>query len=128
MIHHKRRRWYLLATKYQQYHFERITGVDVIEELFGANIIIETQGKSTVTIIGFSKKKARKVLELCSKHITRNSSRNIIDTLNTNLESLANSKGSGSLADELKKMKELLDSGIITQTEFDEQKSKLLNK
>jgi hypothetical protein len=33
-----------------------------------------------------------------------------------------------SVADELKKFKELLDTGVITQEEFDIQKSKLLNK
>ena len=36
--------------------------------------------------------------------------------------------GSGgvSVADELKKMKDLLDSGVISQDEFDEQKRKLM--
>ncbi len=33
-----------------------------------------------------------------------------------------------SIADELKKLKELLDQGILTQEEFNEQKKKLLNK
>jgi len=35
---------------------------------------------------------------------------------------------SGSVADELKKLKELLDSGALTQAEFDAQKKKLLNE
>lgn len=33
-----------------------------------------------------------------------------------------------SLADELKKLKELLDAGVLTQAEYDVQKQKLLNK
>ena len=32
-----------------------------------------------------------------------------------------------SVADELKKMKELLDSGVISQAEYDSQKARLLN-
>ena len=34
----------------------------------------------------------------------------------------------GSVADEIKKLKELLDSGALTQAEFDAQKKKLLNQ
>ena len=33
-----------------------------------------------------------------------------------------------SVADELKKMKGLVDDGILSQEEFDEQKAKLMNK
>lgn len=37
------------------------------------------------------------------------------------------STGTASVADELKKLKELLDAGAITQEEYDQQKKKLLN-
>lgn len=37
-------------------------------------------------------------------------------------------KQTASIADELKKLKELLDSGALTQAEFDAQKKKLLNQ
>lgn len=37
-------------------------------------------------------------------------------------------QGTVSLADELKKLKELLDAGVLTQAEYDTQKQKLLNK
>ena len=40
----------------------------------------------------------------------------------------SNNGGSLSVADELKKMKGLVDDGILSQEEFDEQKTKLLNK
>ncbi len=33
-----------------------------------------------------------------------------------------------SIADELKKLKELLDSGVLTKEEFESQKTKLLNQ
>ena len=38
----------------------------------------------------------------------------------------ANAGGGGSVADELKKMKELLDSGVLSQEEFDEQKKRIM--
>ena len=37
-------------------------------------------------------------------------------------------QGTVSLADELKKLKELLDAGVLTQAEYDTQKQKLLSK
>jgi len=37
-------------------------------------------------------------------------------------------QGGASLADEIKKLKDLLDQGILTQEEYDAQKQKLLNK
>jgi len=37
-------------------------------------------------------------------------------------------KPPASVADEIKKLKELLDSGALTQAEFDAQKKKLLNE
>ena len=42
------------------------------------------------------------------------------EKVNANTQSASN-------ADELKKFKDLLDSGVITQTEFDEKKKQLLN-
>lgn len=128
VINHKRRNWYLLSSNYQKYHFENIIGIDVRQELFGADIIIETTGKGTIQIRGFSKKTAKQIVAYSSQHMTRNSSRNIVDSLNENLTKLANVKGhSFSKADEISKLKGLLDSGVITQDEFDNQKSKLLN-
>ena len=54
----------------------------------------------------------------------------IIDYLllkNNSPKTIVMQKTSQSNADELKKFKELLDSGIITQEEFDEKKKQLLN-
>lgn len=46
----------------------------------------------------------------------------------TNMSSVANSNNNVSVADELLKLKQLLDMGVLSQEEFDEQKNKLLNK
>ena len=45
-----------------------------------------------------------------------------------NSQAPGSSSGTGSVADELKKLKELLDAGALTQAEFDAQKKKLLNR
>jgi len=128
-IYHKRRRWYLLATNYQKYHFQSIIGIDVRTELFGADIVIETSGAGTIHIKGFSKSDARRVTTLCSNLIVKNAPRNIIDSLNTNLSKLADKNNSMpvSIADELIKLKGLLDSGVLTNEEYERQKQKLLN-
>ena len=46
----------------------------------------------------------------------------------TNMSSVATSNNNVSVADELLKLKQLLDMGVLSQEEFDEQKNKLLNK
>lgn len=52
---------------------------------------------------------------------------NFVSQINTNSRILSNSaKSSPNVADELKKFKELLDSGAINQEEFEMQKTKLL--
>ena len=128
MIHHKRRNWYLLSTNYQKYHFQYIIGLDVRQELFGADIVIETSGNGTIHLKGFSKSSARQIASICGQYISKNTSRNVIDSLNTNLDKLANTKNvQTSVADELLKLKGLLDNGLLTEEEYTKQKQKLLN-
>lgn len=56
-----------------------------------------------------------------------NKAMNFVSQINTNSKIFSNSsKSSPSIAEELKKFKELLDSGAITQEEFEMQKAKLL--
>jgi len=128
-IHHKRRRWYLLASNYQKYHFESVIGLDVRQELFGADIVIETNGAGTIRLRGFSKSAAKTITALCSNLITKNAPRNIIDSLNANINKLVDSKSNApiSVADELIKLKSLLDNGVLTNDEYQKQKQKLLD-
>lgn len=57
-----------------------------------------------------------------------NEIRSEIITAKGKLNNDANSKGGISIADEIRKMKQLLDDGILSQEEFDAQKAKLLEK
>ena len=128
VIHHKRRNWYLLSTNYQKYHFENIIGIDVRQELFGADIVIETTGRGTVQVRGFSKREARQISGLCSEYMIKNAPRNIIDSLNENLNKLADTKDhTYSKADEISKLKDLQNKGILTGEEFEAQKQRILN-
>lgn len=65
-----------------------------------------------------------------NKQVAQNIHAKVHEVLDTIKNPQANNKEVNpnvSVADELKKFKELLDSGILTQEEFDAQKSKLLN-
>lgn len=127
-IYHKRRRWYLLSTNYQKYHFQSIIGFDVRTELFGADLVIDTNGSSAIHIRGFSKSNAKRISAVCSELIIKNAPRNIIDSLNSSLNKLTQSKDlPNSIADELVKLKRLLDDNSITQDEFDKLKQKFFN-
>ncbi len=117
-IEYRRRNWYLISVDTQTYHFQNIVGIDVDKHLFGATLKIRTNGHAVISVNGFSKSKANKIRELCKKIISINTHRG---TIENNVQQL-------SVADELKKMKELLDDGIISQSEYESQKTKLLNK
>jgi hypothetical protein len=127
-IQHKRRNWYLISCDTQTYHFQNIIGVDVDKGIFGANIVIRTTGNGVIYACGFSKRKSNEIVGLCSQFIAQHTQRNLADQLRNSISSAPNNNPSNySLADELKKLKQLLEEGIITQTEFENQKNKLLN-
>ncbi len=138
-IEHRRRNWFLISEDKKVYHFQNIIGIDVDKWLFGADITIQTTGKGNITIRGFSKSIANEIVEFCSQYITKNTSRNamenlgqtLVGTMNTNTQGVvsaieSNKGNSFSVADELHKLKNLLDQNLITQEEFDYQKRKLM--
>ncbi|QIL51273.1 SHOCT domain-containing protein [Weissella coleopterorum] len=59
-----------------------------------------------------------------NKHFAPIFVKKLKEVTSNNIKSVSES----SIADELLKYKELLESGLLTQYEFDEQKQKLLNK
>lgn len=138
----RRRNWYLISHNTQTFNFQYISGLDVDKHLFGATIVIRPQGADPVFVFGLSKKNATEIQKHCLNFInaqTRGTTTEILrKTIVTTSESSTQAivtavDGSGkgastmSVADELKKLKELLDSGVITQEEFNTQKSKLIN-
>lgn len=131
-VEFKKRNWHLISVDTQTFHFQNVVGIDVDKHIIGASLRIVTSGSDKIFVNGFSKATANKIKQECSKYIQMNTQRGTTEALAAAIASaVGNSKGTEgqiSVADELKKLKELLDINAITQNEYDDQKSRLLNK
>jgi hypothetical protein len=128
-IEYRRRNWYLISIDTENLHFQNITGVSVDKHLFGSTLKVKSTGNDSIFIHGFWKKKANKIKDICSKQISANTSKGTAETMADAIsKAVGQASGSGtvSVADELNKLKGLLDNGVLTQNEFDEQKKKLM--
>jgi len=129
-IEYRRRNWYLISVDTENLHFQNVTGISVNKHLFGASIKIKSTGNDPIIVHGFWKKKANAIKDICSKHISINTQKGTADAMADAIsKAVGQSGGSGgvSVADELIKLKELVDSGVISLDEFDAQKKKLLS-
>jgi len=129
-IEYRRRNWHLISVDTENLHFQNVTGVSVDKHLFGASIKIKSTGNDPIIVHGFWKKKANAIKDLCSKHISVNTQRGTTEAMADAITKAVGQVGGSvgvSVADELKKMKDLLDSEVISQDEFDEQKKKLMS-
>lgn len=130
-IEFRRRNWYLISVDTENLHFQNVTGVSVDKHLFGATLKIKSTGNDSIYIHGFWKKKANEIKDICSKQISANTQKGTAEAMADAISKAVGQAGGGagnvSVADELKKMKELLDSGVLSQEEFDEQKRKLMS-
>ena len=126
-IEYKQRNWYLIGYEKRTFHFQNISGIDIDKRLIGAEIAIFTTGSSDIMISGFSKKNADKIYAESSKFIHANSQRNLTDTMADKIVGALNKNSNQvSVTDELVKLKGLLDSGVVTQDEFNIHKERLL--
>ena len=129
-IEYRRRNWYLISVDSESLHFRNVTGVTVDKHLFGATLKIKSSGNDSICIHGFWKKKANEIKEICSIQISANAQKGTAEAMADAISKAVSQAGKDSrnisLADELIKMKELLDSGVLTQEEFNEQKKKLM--
>ncbi|MFN4763421.1 SHOCT domain-containing protein [Gillisia sp. Q332] len=122
-IEFKRRNWHLISEDTETLHFKNITGITVDSHLFGTTITIKSTGNDPIQIRGFWKKEAQKIKELCATYIEANNKKNSNEALTKAIES---QRGNYSVADELSKLKNLLDQNVLSQEEFEEQKRRLL--
>lgn len=132
-VEYKKRNWHLISVDTQTFHFQNVVGIDVDKHLIGASLRIVTSGSDKIYVHGFSKETANQIKQDCTKFISMNSQRGTTEALASAIATAVGTKngsvgGHLSVAEELKKMKELLDSGVISQNEFDTQKNKLLNQ
>lgn len=113
-IEFKRRNWYLISVDSENLNFQRITGVTVNKHIFGATITIKSTGSDPIIVRGYWKNTADEIKKLCATSI-----------------SSSTSKGGGStqksVSDEIRDLKSLLDDGVLTEEEYQNQKAKILN-
>lgn len=122
-IEFKRRNWHLISEDTETLHFKNITGITVDSHLFGTTITIKSTGNDPIKIRGFWKSDAQKIKDLCSTYIEAANQKNSAEAL---AKAMGNNRGNYSVADELSKLKNLLDQNVLSQEEFEEQKRRLL--
>lgn len=99
----------------KQFDFNHIASVEIDTPLVGFSTISIFAGGTQMTATGFTKAEVKQIKEGIEKG-------------KSSLKSESNTGGSSSsIADELKKLKDLADAGVITASEFEQQKNKILS-
>ena len=98
----------------KQFDFNHIASVEIDTPLVGFSSISIFAGGTQMTASGFTKAEVKQIKEGIEKG-------------KSSLKSGTNTGGSSSsIADELKKLKDLVDSGVISASDFEQQKKKIL--
>lgn len=127
------RNWHGISVDRNTIHFQNILGVNVDKHIFGATLIVHTSMGKPIKVDRLWKKRADAIKKESMKYIHLNTQRSTTDALSDSItKAIANVQSGGqsssvSVADELLKLKQLCDQGLITQTEYDQQKKKLLS-
>ena len=103
----------LFSGETKHFDFNHIASVEIDTPLIGFSTITIFAGGTKMSANGFTKAEVKQIKEgiEAGKKAAMNQSNG----------------GQTSTADEIQKLKGLLDSGVLTQQEFDTQKAKLLN-
>jgi hypothetical protein len=102
----------LFSGETKHFDYDHIASVEIDTPLIGFSKITIFAGGTMMEANGFTKAEVKQIKEGIEKG-------------KLSLKS-STSSSSSSLADELKKLKELVDAGVITSSEFEQQKQKLL--
>ena len=126
-IEFKRRNWHLVSEDTETLHFKNVTGVTVDSHIFGTTITIKSTGTDPILVRGFWKKEAKEIKELCAQYIALQNQKNSGEAIaNSIARNMQGNRDTISVADELSKLKNLFDQGVLTREEFEEQKRRLL--
>ncbi len=126
-IEYKKRNPYFISCDTITFHFQNVIGIDVNKGLFGATITIKSNIGRNLKVVGFSKRDANQIRELCNRYISKNTQRGTTEALSDAIyNAIDQNKSRIGIADEMLKLKSLLDQNIISQEEYDEQKERLL--
>ncbi|MEC4048408.1 SHOCT domain-containing protein [Flavobacterium sp. SUN046] len=110
----------LFSGETKQFDFNHIASVEIDTPMMGFSTITFFAGGTKMSASGFTKAEVKQIKEGIEKGklAVKNTSSN---------ETATTSSASSSLADELMKLKQLADAGVITAEEFESQKKKMLN-
>lgn len=112
----------LFSGETKHFDYNHIASVEIDTPLIGFSSITIFAGGTMMAANGFTKAEVKQIQEGIEKGKTE------LKNADTNTTSNDNQVASGtiSIADELKKLKDLVDAGVITSEEFDQQKRKML--
>lgn len=126
-IEFRRKNWHLISEDSETLHFKNITGITLDSHLMGTTITIKSTGNDPIYVEGFWKKEAKEIKELCAKHIAAYNKKNSNEAMAGSLaKAMEGNRGNYSVADELVKLRSLLEQGVLTQEEFEVQKQRIL--
>jgi len=103
----------LFSGETKHFDYDHIASVEIDTPLIGYSKLSIFAGGTMMEANGFTKAEVKQIKEGIEKG-------------KLSLKSNATASGTSSLADELKKLKELVDAGVISAAEFEQQKQKLL--
>jgi hypothetical protein len=126
-IEFRRKNWHLISEDTETLHFKNITGITLDSHLFGTTITIKSTGNDPIQVEGFWKKEANEIKKLCASKIAAYDKKNSSDAMAGSFaKAMEGNRSNYSIADELSKLKSLLDQGVLTREEFEDQKRRIL--
>lgn len=126
-IEFRKKNWHLVSEDTETLHFRNITGISLDSHMLGTTITIKSTGNDPIIVQGFWKKEAKEIKELCAKNIAAYNQRNSGEAMAGSFaKAMEGNRGSYSVADEISKLRNLVDQGVLTQEEFEDQKRRLL--
>jgi hypothetical protein len=113
----------LFSGETKHFDYNHIASVEIDTPLIGFSSITIFAGGTMMAANGFTKAEVKQIQDGIEKGKTALKN---TDTNELSNENQASSGTTNSIADELKKLKELVDAGVLTSEEFDQQKRKML--
>lgn len=111
----------LFSGETKHFDFNHIASVEIDTPLIGYSSITIFAGGTMMSANGFTKAEVKQI----QKGIENGKQNN--KNMAANEPKAPSSSTKDSVADELVKLKELMDNGVITASEFEQQKQKILN-
>lgn len=126
-IEFHKRNGYLISVDTKTFNFKNVLGITIDNHIISATVNILTTGNDKIRVHGFSKGEANRIKDLTKQKISESQDRQNQHLANVVSDAI-NGGAKVSIGDELLKYKQLLDSGAISQQEYETLKMKLINR